>query len=97
MIGEVGVLEDGRYGVEPETVHAQVEPETHHVPHGPLDFGVAPVEVRLLLQKTMIIVLPRRRVQLPGRATETGGPVVRETVASPIAPDVPVTFRIVAA
>src|SRR5919202_5590720 len=96
MIQEAGVLEDRGDGVEPETVLAQVEPEAYRVPHGVLDFGVAPVEVRLFLEETMIIILAGRRVQLPGRSAEGGDPVVRGTAAIPIAPDVPIALLVIA-
>ena len=73
------MLKDREDGVEPEAVHASVEPETRHVPDRALDLGVAPVEVRLLLEVEVIIVLAGRRVdsQADPPKTETqllGGP-----------------------
>jgi len=93
VVGQIRVLEDRGDGIEPETIHPQVEPEAHHIPHCGLDLGVAPVEVRLFLEERVIVVLVRPAIELPGRAAEDRGPVVGRPV-HPIAPDIPIPFRV---
>ena len=70
MVRQVGVLEDRGDRVEPETVHAHVQPEANSVPHRALDVGVAPIQVGLLFEEEVIVILAGGLVQLPGRTAE---------------------------
>lgn len=69
---------------------AAVEPEPHHLQHFMAHVGIAPVKVRLLLEKGVVIILAGRRVPFPGAARRTrrsscwAGPV-----RLGIAPDIP--------
>lgn len=51
--------------VDAEAIHSAVEPEAQHVHHGRPHLGVAPIEVRLLVQEGMQIILAGRFVPLP--------------------------------
>ena len=83
--------------VDPETVDAFAKPEAHHVIDGPAHRRIAPVQIRLLGKESVIIILPRRGVVLPGAAAEFRQPVARRpAVRRRIAPDVPVALWIVA-
>src|SRR5438132_14203530 len=83
--------------VDPETVEAFAKPEAHHVIDGPAHRRIAPVQIRLLCKESVIIILPRRRVVLPGAAAEFRQPVARRpAVRRRIASDVPVALWIVA-
>jgi hypothetical protein len=80
-----------------ETIHSPLQPEAKHAEHSLPDLRIAPVEVGLLPEVSVIVVLPRGFVERPGRAPEDGEPVVRRpTVGGGISPDVPVTLRILA-
>src|SRR6476661_1445407 len=45
--------------VDPEAVDSFAKPEAHHVMDGAAHFRIAPVQVRLLGKKCVIIILPR--------------------------------------
>src|SRR5947209_19301497 len=44
-------------GVEPECVHAHVEPELHHIPYLFADGWIVPVQIRLMAEKSMPVIL----------------------------------------
>ncbi len=94
---ESGVLEEDVEHVEPEPVHAAREPEADHVQHGGGDFGVAPVQVRLLGREDVEVVLAAPLVPRPRRSAKERGPVVRgpppPARPAPVVPHVPVRVR----
>ena len=83
--------------IDAKTVDAAREPEAQHVVHRCANRGIAPVEVRLLCQKCVVVILVGGGVECPGAATEVAQPVVgRPASGRTVAPDVPVTLRVVA-
>src|ERR1700744_1082853 len=76
IILELGVFEKGLDRVETEAGDALVQPKLHGGKHLPLDGGISPVEVGLLLEKGVVIELLTRRNPLPSGATKEGVPVV---------------------
>ncbi|MCY1227182.1 hypothetical protein D9M72_394440 [compost metagenome] len=97
VVAELRVLDDLREHVDAESVDAAPKPEAQHLVHRGAHFGVAPVEVGLLLQERMAVVLAGGRIEGPGRAAEIAEPVVgRPAVRCRVAPDVPVASRIAA-
>jgi hypothetical protein len=97
IVTEELVLDHVPHDVHAETVDASVQPEPHGIEHRLLDIGVAPVQVRLLFQESVVVVLARVLVVLPGSATKLAEPVVRRAaVRGRIPPQVPVPLRIVA-
>src|SRR3954466_7266842 len=72
-----------------------IQPEAHHIEHRLLQSGVAPVNIRLLGKKHMVVPLPRRCVPCPGVTAKDGGPMSRRLLrTAAIFPDVPVALRI---
>src|SRR6266446_9316684 len=97
IVAKLRILDQMPDHVDPETVDALAKPEAHHVMDGPAHLRFAPIQIRLLGQEGVIIILPRRGVVLPGAAAEFRQPIVgRAAIRRRIAPDVPVTLRIVA-
>ena len=41
--------------IHPKAIYTSVEPEFQHLAHGPLHVGIAPIEVRLLLQICVVV------------------------------------------
>lgn len=98
VVAQGGILQDLVDHVDPEAVHAPVEPEAQHVVHGGHELRVAPVQVRLLDQVRVQVALARGRVGLPRGAAEGREPVVRRrAVGLRVAPHVPVALRALAA
>ena len=80
-----------RLGIEIEDVeakarHALVEPEAQNVLNFFPDFGVLPVQVRLLRREEVEVKLVRLPDALPRRAREAGGPVRRREELSAAPP-----------
>ena len=83
--------------VEPEPVHAALQPETRRGKKRFLHLRIVEVEVRLFLQEIVHVVLLAPSIPLPGRAAEDRQPVVgRGAVGAGVSPNVPVGARIVA-
>ena len=82
--------------VDAKTIHPALQPEAQYLQHRALYFGIAPVEIRLLLQERVLIILARGCVELPRGPAELGEPVVgRPARGRWISPHVPVALRIV--
>ena len=64
-VGAVALVQVG-HGVEPEAVHAEVEPEAQDLEHRLLDLGVVEVEVRLVGEEAVPVV-----GAAPGRPTSS--------------------------
>ena len=62
VVGERRIVQIGVRDIEAETVHAPVEPETQHIHAGIDNIFVVEVELRLALQKFVMIILPPDRV-----------------------------------
>jgi hypothetical protein len=75
VVGQARRLEQAVRDVDPQAVHAPVEPEPDHVVEEPGGLRVAPVPVRLLrgVQVQVCLLVDAG----PGRAAEDAGPVVR--------------------
>jgi hypothetical protein len=83
--------------VDAESVDAFAEPKAHGIVDRLAQLRVAPVEVRLLLEKGVIVILSRRRIIFPGAAAEFRQPVIgRTAIGRCIAPDVPVALWVIA-
>src|SRR6185437_6896089 len=80
------VLDQDRGRVDPDAVHAAVEPESQHAEELVAYFGVVPVEVGLLWGEQVQVPLAGAAVGLgdpgPGRPAEVRDPVVRRKVAA---------------
>ncbi len=96
-VGAVALVEV-RHGVEPEAVHAEVEPEVQDLEHRRLDLGVVVVEVRLVREEAMPVVGAGLVVPGPVRHLGVGEDDPRVLVAMDgVRPDVPVALRVVRA
>ena len=58
-------LDEIRHRVAAEAVEAAVEPEAHHVEHGPAHRGVVVVQVGLVAEEPMPVVFATRRIEGP--------------------------------
>ena len=77
VVAKVGVLDQVPDHVDAKAVDALAQPEPHHVVDRLAHFGIAPVQIRLLGEKGVVVILPGRFVVLPGAAAEFRQPVVR--------------------
>src|ERR1043165_1347219 len=79
--------------IDPKTVDTPVEPEAQHLQHRGTHFRVAPVEVRLLCEKCMIVILPSLLIPGPCAPAEFADPIVWHAAALlGVAPDVPIAL-----
>ena len=92
---EILVLRDEVNHVHPEAIHALLEPPIHHRIHSCADFGVFPVQVRLLLGKDVQEVLLSVLVPLPDRARESSLVIGWFVAVNGITPDVPITLGVI--
>ena len=76
IVSELIVFHDVPNHVDAEAVDAAIEPEAEHIEHGVLHFGIAPIEIGLLFQKSVVIILARLLVEFPRAAAEVAEPVV---------------------
>ena len=98
IVAKLRILDQVPDHVDPETIHALVEPEAQNVLHRRAHILVAPVEVGLFGEKSVVIILAARLVPLPGAAAEIAHPVVGRAAAwRRITPDIPVAFRVITA
>src|SRR3954454_11974010 len=94
IVPELLVLQQVMDSVHPEPIHSAIEPEAQHLQHGSLHLRIAPVQVRLLLQVSVVVVLAGGQVEGPGGPAELAQPIVRgRAVGLGIAPDVPVPLE----
>ena len=98
-VGQTRRLAELADRIDPEPVHAPVEPEREHAIEVFGDVVVRPVEIGLLRRERLEVPLSGGPVgfgdSAPGRATEHGGPVVRRlgaVGATPVAEVEPVAF-----
>src|ERR1700761_2563197 len=97
IVAKLIVLDQVPDHVHPKAVDALAKPVTHHLVDGAPYAGIAPVQVRLLGQKGVIVVLPGHGIVLPGAAAEFREPVVwRPACGRAVAPDVPVALAVLA-
>ena len=93
-VGALALVEVG-HGVEPEAVHAEVEPEAQDLEHRLLDLGVVEVEVRLVGEEAVPEVGARLVVPGPVRGLGVGEDDPRVLVAvHGVRPDVPVALGV---
>ena len=93
VVAKFVVLDEMPKNIDPKPVDASLQPESHHVVDGVSHFAIAPVEIRLLAEKCVVIILPRPVIERPRTAAELRKPVVRRSAFwFGIAPDVPVAF-----
>merc|ERR1711871_92961 len=97
LISQLYVFQQIRESIHTKASDAHPQPKAHHVMHGVNYLRVAPVEVRLLLEKLVVIVLSGGFIQSPCRAVrihaEHGSPVVRRSAASlAFVPHVPIAL-----
>ena len=97
LTGRALTFDEVRHGVDAEPVHSEVEPELHHFPHFLTHYGVVVVQVGLMTEEPVPVVLLGLRIPGPVGSlgideddADSGVAVVR------IAPDVPVSPRVVA-
>src|SRR5713101_6093873 len=76
IVGQLWVFEERVYGVETKTGDAALVPPAVGVEHGLLDRGIAPVQIRLLGVKIMIVVLLGGGIEFPCRPPERRNPVI---------------------
>ena len=87
-----------RHGVEPEAVHAEVEPEPEHLDQRVLDLGVLVVEVGLVREEPVPVIGAGLVVPGPVRRLGVGEDDARALVAvHGVRPDVPVSLGVVRA
>src|SRR6185312_5948353 len=85
-------------GIQPEAVHASVQPETQMFQHRLRNSGMMEIEIRLGREEIVQVVLLAARLPLPGRAAEDREPVVGgRAVGARIGPYVPVRLGIISA
>src|SRR5277367_1647220 len=83
--------------IDPKTIDAFAKPEAHHVMDSLAHVWIAPIQIRLLGEKRVIIILPGRRIVFPSTAAEFRQPVVRwPAIQARLTPNIPVAPRIVA-
>src|SRR5207249_2394899 len=92
---EVDVLEEGIEDVQPEAVHAALEPAADHGQHRLPEIRVPPVQVGLFGQEGMQIELASNLIPGPGGAAEKRGPVARlarspEAIPHAVTPQIPI-------
>ncbi len=83
--------------IHPVPVNPLVTPPGHHVKDRIPDFGVGPVEIRLLGSKQVQVILVCGLIILPCTAGKTRAPVIRGIAVFPVFPYIPVPVRIVPA
>ncbi|MNX95020.1 hypothetical protein D3C86_1272730 [compost metagenome] len=85
-------------GIEPETVHAAIQPEAHGFEKSILNLGIVKIQVRLRGEEAVHVILLAHAVPFPGRSAEHGKPVCRRrAIRLGIGPDIPVGLAVGAA
>src|SRR5262249_19091682 len=81
--------------IYPEAIDTMVEPEAQHVKHSGLHLRMAPVEIGLFLEVSVIVILLGCRTPFPGAAAKHTAPVVgRPTIRRWVVPQIPITLRV---
>jgi hypothetical protein len=90
-------LDEVRHGVQPQAVHAEVEPEAHDPQHRPHNLRVVVVQVGLVAEEPMPVVLLRFLVPGPvaGLGVGEDDPGVGVFLIG-VAPHVPVALGVAA-
>src|SRR5215469_16834533 len=97
IVAKAIVLDQMPDHVDAEAVDTALKPEPHHIVHCRAHIAVPPIEIRLRRQECVAVILSSAAIQLPRAAAEFRQPIVRRTsVFGWIAPDVPVTFGVMA-
>ena len=101
VIREAFGLRNNVDGVQPETIHALIEPPAHHRIKVFAYLRVRPVQIGLFLEENVQVELLRGFVPLPGGAAEFGSPVIRRNrgavLVKPVGvfPNVVVAVRVI--
>ena len=93
----VGLLGNGVNDVQTEAAGALICPPVHHIEQSLPDFGIVPVQVRLLDGILMQIVLLAILAPLPGRAAEHRAHLIGRAVGGAVTPNVPIVLGIISA
>ena len=95
IVPQLRVVEVVVRHVEPEAIHAQLQPETRNVDDRRAHIRVVEIQLRLRRQEVVQVVLPPRRLPRPRRPAEPGLPVARRrSIGLGISPDIPVSSRV---
>jgi len=70
IVAKLAVLDQMPDHIDPEAIDTPAQPEAHDIVDRLAHFRVAPIQVRLLAEKGMVIILTRRLVILPGAAAK---------------------------
>lgn len=97
IVAQSTVFDEVPQHIHAEAVDAAAEPKAHHVINRLPHLWIAPVQVRLLLEESMVIILSGRRIERPGAAAEFRHPVVwLPPGGTGILPEIPVPPRVIA-
>ena len=81
--------------IEPEAVHAAIQPEPHHIDERILDIRIVQIQLRLARQEIVHVILLPTRIPCPGRSAKHSLPVIRRcSIRFWIAPNVPIRTSI---
>ncbi len=93
IVREFGIFKKRVHRIQPESRDAALVPESRHVQHRLFHRRIAPVQVRLLRIKVVVVILIGLRIELPRRQPKRRKPVVgRLPRPLAVAPDKPVTM-----
>ena len=96
IVGKGKVFDQMPDDIDAEAVDPLGQPKLEYVMHGVDDFAIPPVQIRLRREEGMVVILACLVVELPGVSSEFRQPIVgRTAVGRGVAPDVPISFRIV--
>src|SRR6266853_6601240 len=76
IVGQLWVFEERVYGIQAKAGDAALVPPAVGVEHSLLDRWIAPVQVRLLGIKVMIVILLGSGIEFPRRPAESRNPVI---------------------
>src|SRR5256885_9057987 len=92
VVAQFAVLDDGVSDVDAEAGDAAVVPEAVDLIKGIADFGIPPIQVRLLGKEVVEVILPGGNVERPRWPAEDTQPVVRRTpIRFTVCPNVPIS------
>ena len=87
------ILADHGNDIHPKAVNSLLTPPVHHIEDFFSDFWIFPVQIRLLLRKTVEVILSAFFVLLPGTAAKPGSPVIWLLPVLSILPDIIIAIR----
>src|SRR5262245_5485536 len=83
IVAQLIVLEEEPHHVDAKPVDAVRHPEPEDIEHGLSNFGITPIEIRLLAQEAVQIVLSGGGIERPGWPTKLRYPVVGWSAVGP--------------